>query len=365
MVWPPSVRGILVTEGVRGDGGILLNNQQRRFKFDHILPAYKADTAADEAEAKRWLAGDKAARRPPELQTRDHVARCIRNEVREGRGSPHGGVFLDVSSVLPADKIKKRLAGMYHQFMTLAELDITKEPMEVGPTCHYVMGGVRVNPETTMSSVPGLFAAGEVAAGMHGANRLGGNSLTDLLVFGRRAGKYAAEYAKDRAQYPQVNDDQVKGIVRIANQPFEDSGSENAYAIMQELQTSMEANAGMIRNESDLAKGLGNLKALRERAARVKVEGNRQYNPGWHYALDLRNLLTISEAISLAAMERKESRGGHTRDDFPDTTKEGEAFNVVVRPTGNGPSVIRQPRPAMRDELQKIMDAPDGVIYKN
>jgi succinate dehydrogenase / fumarate reductase flavoprotein subunit len=365
MVWPPSVRGILVTEGVRGDGGVLKNNQGRRFMFDHILPAYKADTAADEAEAKRWLAGDKAARRPPELQTRDHVARCIRNEVRDGRGSPHGGVFLDVSSVLPADVIKRRLAGMYHQFMTLAELDITRQPMEVGPTCHYVMGGVRVNPETTMSNVPGLFAAGEVAAGLHGANRLGGNSLTDLLVFGRRAGLYAAEYAKDRAQFPQVNSDQVQAIVKVSNAPFEDAGTENAYAIMQDLQTSMEANAGMIRNEADLAKSLGVLNTLKARAARVKVEGNRQYNPGWHYALDLRNLLAISEAIALAARERKESRGGHTRDDFPDTTAEGESFNVVVQPSNGGAKVTRAPRQPMKEDLKKIMDAPDGVIYKN
>ncbi len=365
MVWPPSVRGVLVTEGVRGDGGVLRNNQQRRFMFDHILPAYKDDTAADEAEAQRWLAGDKSARRPPELQTRDHVARCIRNEVREGRGSPHGGVFLDVSSVLPADVIKRKLPGMYHQFMTLAELDITKQPMEVGPTCHYMMGGVRVNPETTMSNVPGLFAAGEVAAGMHGANRLGGNSLTDLLVFGRRAGKYAAEFAKDRAQFLKTSEDQVREIVKVANAPFEDGGAENAYAILQELQVSMEANVGMIRNEGDLQKGLDAVKSLKARAARVKVEGNRQYNPGWHYALDLRNLLGISEAIALAAMNRKESRGGHTRDDFPDTTKEGESFNIVIQPGDGAAQAQKVKRQAMREDLKTIMDAPDGVIYKN
>jgi succinate dehydrogenase / fumarate reductase, flavoprotein subunit len=365
MVWPPSVRGILVTEGVRGDGGVLRNNQGRRFMFDNILPTYKADTAVDEEEGRRWLAGDKSAHRPPELQTRDHVARCIMAEVKAGRGSPHGGVFLDVASMLSADDIKRKLPGMYHQFMTLAELDITKQPMEVGPTCHYVMGGVRVSPETTMSNVPGLFAAGEVAAGMHGANRLGGNSLTDLLVFGRRAGLHAAEFAKDRAQFPQINNDQVQAIVRITNRPFEDSGTENAYAILQELQVSNEAHSGMIRNQTDLEKGLVSLKSLMERAGRVKVEGNRQYNPGWHYALDLRNLIAISEAISMAAMERKESRGGHTREDFPDTTAEGETFNIVVRPTSKSPTVSRVPRPPMREDLKKILDAPDGVIYKN
>jgi succinate dehydrogenase / fumarate reductase flavoprotein subunit len=344
---------------------VLRNNQQRRFMFDHILPAYKDDTAADEAEAQRWLAGDKSARRPPELQTRDHVARCIRNEVREGRGSPHGGVFLDVSSVLPADVIKRKLPGMYHQFMTLAELDITKQPMEVGPTCHYMMGGVRVNPETTMSNVPGLFAAGEVAAGMHGANRLGGNSLTDLLVFGRRAGKYAAEFAKDRAQFLKTSEDQVREIVKVANAPFEDGGAENAYAILQELQVSMEANVGMIRNEGDLQKGLDAVKSLKARAARVKVEGNRQYNPGWHYALDLRNLLVVSEAVAQAALKRKESRGGHTREDHPDPSAELEKVNSVVRTKRGGMACEHVQRKPMPDELRKILDAKDGVVYRN
>jgi succinate dehydrogenase / fumarate reductase flavoprotein subunit len=365
MVWPPSVRGLLVTEGVRGDGGVLLNNKGQRFMFQNILPAYKDDTAADEAEAKRWLAGDKSARRPPELQTRDHVARCIRREVREGRGSPHGGVFLDVSSVLSADAIKRKLPSMYHQFMTLAELDITKQPMEVGPTCHYIMGGVRVDGDTTMTAVPGLFAAGEVAAGLHGANRLGGNSLTDLLVFGRRAGKYAAEYAKDRAAVPQVNEEQVRAIQQIANAPFEDAGTENAYAILQDLQQSMETYVGIVRNQGDLEQGLGVLQQLKARIGKVRVEGNRHYNPGWHYALDLRNLLVVSEAIALAAANRKESRGGHTREDFPDSDKEAEKVNSVVHPRNGGMVFEQVVRPAMPEELKKIMDAPDGVIYKN
>jgi succinate dehydrogenase / fumarate reductase flavoprotein subunit len=363
MVWPPSVRGILVTEGVRGDGGVLLNNKGERFMFQNILPAYKDDTAADEAEAKRWLAGDKTARRPPDLQTRDHVARCIRREVREGRGSPHGGVFLDVSSVLDAATIKRKLPSMYHQFMTLAELDITQQPMEVGPTCHYMMGGVRVDADTSMTTVPGLFAAGEVAAGLHGANRLGGNSLTDLLVFGRRAGKYAAEYAKDRAGVPQVNEEQVQAIQKIANAPFEDSGTENAYAILQDLQTSMETNVGIVRNQAELERGLQTLKQLKERAARVRVEGNRQYNPGWHYALDLRNLLVVSEAIALAAATRKESRGGHTREDFPDADPAAEKVNLVIHPRNGSMAVEPVARPPMPEELKKIMDAPDGVIY--
>jgi succinate dehydrogenase / fumarate reductase flavoprotein subunit len=365
MVWPPSVRGLLVTEGVRGDGGVLLNNQNERFMFKNIHPAYKDDTAADEAEAKRWLAGDKAAHRPPELQTRDHVARCIRREVKEGRGSPHGGVFLDVSSVLSADQIKRKLPAMYHQFMTLAELDITKQPMEIGPTCHYLMGGVRVDGETTMTNVPGLFAAGEVAAGMHGANRLGGNSLTDLLVFGRRAGKFAAEFAKDRAQFPRVNDDQVRGVVKIAEKPFEESGGENPYAILQELQVAMENNAGIVRTRTELDQGLAVLRQLKERAARIRVEGNRQYNPGWHYALDLRNQLAVSEAIALSARHRQESRGGHTRDDFPETDQELEKVNSVIRPGNGAMNVTYVERKPMPPELRKIMDAPDGVLYKH
>jgi succinate dehydrogenase / fumarate reductase flavoprotein subunit len=254
---------------------------------------------------------------------------------------------------------------MYHQFMTLAELDITKQPMEVGPTCHYIMGGVRVDAESTMTNVPGLFAAGEVAAGMHGANRLGGNSLTDLLVFGRRAGKYAAEFAKDRAQFPKVAEDQVRDIQRVANQPFDDGGTENAYAIMQDIQQSMESLVGIVRTHADLEQSVGVLKSLKERAARVKVEGNRQYNPGWHYALDLRNLLTVSEAVAISAMQRKESRGGHTREDFPEADKELEKVNSVVRPRNGSVAHEFVKRPPMPEELQKIMDAPDGVLYKN
>jgi succinate dehydrogenase / fumarate reductase flavoprotein subunit len=365
MVWPPSVRGVLVTEGVRGDGGVLLNNQKKRFMFDHILPSYAAETAKNEAESKRWLAGDKAAGRPPELQTRDHVARCIRAEVRAGRGSPHGGVYLDVSSVLDPATIKRKLPGMYHQFLTLGELDITKQPMEVGPTCHYAMGGIRVDADTTATNVPGLFAAGECAAGLHGANRLGGNSLTDLIVFGRRAGLYAAEYAQQRAQFPQVDEAQVRASVKVADSPFEDGGTENPYAILQDVQQSMESHVGIVRTQSELDQSLEILGQLKERLTRVKVEGNRQYNPGWHYALDLRNLLVVSEAIALAASRRKESRGGHTREDFPDPDPKLELGNSVIRLKSGAPSYEFVARPPIPEALKMILDAQDGVIYKN
>jgi succinate dehydrogenase / fumarate reductase flavoprotein subunit len=362
MVWPPSVRGILVTEGVRGEGGILVNKEGRRFMFDDIPENYRSQTADNEEEGWRYTQGDKNARRPPELLTRDHVARAIMKEVREGRGSPHGGVFLDISwisSRLPAaeEHIKKKLPSMYHQFKQLADIDITKEPMEVGPTTHYVMGGIRVDGDTQMSSVPGLFAAGEVGAGLHGANRLGGNSLSDLLVFGMRAGKYAAEFA-GRQSSPRVDSQQVDTIVRTALEPFDRrDGGEGPYQVEHDLQTMMQELVGIVRREDEMRRALEGLKALQERARKVSVTGNREYNPGWHTALDLQNLLTVSEIVARAALERKESRGGHFRDDFPEKDPAYGRFNIVVR---RGPSgemqVVREPIPEMRDDLKRIIE---------
>ncbi len=355
MIWPPSVRGILVTEGVRGEGGMLRNNLDKRFMFDYIPETYKLETAKDEAEALRWLAGDPSANRAPELLTRDVVAKSIRSENLAGRGSPHGGAFLDIASNRPAEYIKRKLPSMHHQFLQLAGLDITTTPMEVGPTCHYVMGGVRVNPETTMTRVPGLFAAGEVAGGLHGANRLGGNSLTDLLVFGRRSGSHAAAYAKDMQTLPGVNPDQVKEIERVALKPFDDKGKENPYTILQDLQHSMEFSSGIVRTKVDMEKGLKSLQKLSRRAGNVKVEGNRYYNPGWNYALDLRNLITVSEAITVSALHRDESRGGHTRDDYPDSTDEMQKVNTIVHKKGAKMAWKHEKRPPMRSDLQELL----------
>ena len=356
MVWPPSVRGILVTEGVRGDGGTLKNALGERFMFKYIPEFFRAETADTDAEADRWYADKKNNRRTPDLLPRDEVARAINSEVKARRGSPHGGVFLDIASRRDAEYIKRRLPSMYHQFKELADVDITKEPMEVGPTAHYMNGGVRVDADTAATAVPGLFAAGEVAGGLHGANRLGGNSLSDLVVFGRRAGLYAADYAKSLTSPLNVDAALVDVIERELLAPFEGSGGENPYTIHQDLQERMQSLVGIIRTEGELKKALEEIAGLRARAARVRVEGTRHYNPGWHLALDLYSLLTVSEAVTLAALERKESRGGHTREDFPKMDPEFGRVNVVVRKVDDGLAVTREPLPVMPEELKILLD---------
>ena len=361
MIWPPSVRGILVTEGVRGEGGVLRNKDGKRFMFDDIPAAYANQTADTEDEGWRYTQGDKNARRPPELLTRDHVSRCIRREVKEGRGSPHGGVFLDIAWIkerLPnaAEHIKKKLPSMYHQFKQLADIDITKEPMEIGPTTHYMMGGVRVDPDSQMSEVPGLFAAGECGAGLHGANRLGGNSLSDLLVFGKRAGQYAARYAKEN-QLGAVDGDEVASAEKRALAPFEREGAEGPYAVQHALQDMMQDLVGIVRQESEMLQALGRIQQLKSRAARVGVTGNREYNSGWHTALDLDNLLTVSEMVAKAALERKESRGAHFRDDYPAKDAAFGSFNIVIRKGPGGEmQVARVPIPPMPQELKQIIE---------
>ncbi|HEY7120521.1 MAG TPA: fumarate reductase/succinate dehydrogenase flavoprotein subunit [Tepidisphaeraceae bacterium] len=362
MVWPPSVRGILVTEGVRGEGGVLRNNQGRRFMFDDIPENYRSQTADNEDEGWRYTQGDKSARRPPELLTRDHVARCIMREVKAGRGSPHGGVFLDISWIkekLPhaAQHIQKKLPSMYHQFKQLADIDITAEPMEVGPTTHYVMGGVRVDSDTQMSNVPGLFAAGECAAGINGANRLGGNSLSDLLVFGKRAGEHAASYAKENPA-GRVNPDQIDQIARTAVAPFERTGgAEGPFQVQHELQEMMQDLVGIVRREDEMLRALEGIAKLWQRASTVGVAGNREYNPGWHTALDLKNLLTVSEAITRSALERKESRGGHFRDDFPAKGDAYATFNVVTYRGPDGQMRLRrEPLKPLPPELKAVIE---------
>jgi len=361
MVWPPSVRGILVTEGVRGEGGRLVNNKGERFMFNDIPDLYKNQVAKDTEEGWRYVTGDKNANRPPELLTRDHVARCINREVKAGRGSPHGGVYLDIAWIkekLPNahEHIKKKLPSMYHQFKELANVDITTEAMEVGPTTHYVMGGVRVEGVTQMSTVPGLFAAGEVAAGLHGSNRLGGNSLSDLLVFGKRAGEHAAKWAKSNTQVT-IDPTQLEVAAKQALSPFDRPSGENPYQVQLSLQDLMQEKCGIVRNEADMAAALDGLSMLKKRTAGVGIDGNREYNSGWHTCLDLPNLMVVSEALTRCALDRRESRGGHFREDCPDKSTEFGKHNTVVRMgPDNTMQLRREPIAPLRDDLKQVIE---------
>ncbi len=376
MVWPPSVKGILVTEGVRGDGGVLKNSEQSRFMFDYIPPVFKGQYAETEQEADQWLKDNDSARRTPDLLPRDEVARAINSEVKAGRGTPHGGVYLDIASRLTPEEIKRRLPSMYHQFMELAGVDITKEPMEVGPTCHYVMGGIEVDADTGAATVPGLFAAGECSGGMHGSNRLGGNSLSDLLVFGRRAGLGAADYARALSSRPTITEDAVDAAAKRALAPFDGptngTSAENPYTLHLELQQSMNDLVGIIRKADEISQALNRLGTLRERFKNIQVEGHRQYNPGWNLAIDLRNMLLVSECVAKAALERTESRGGHTRDDHPGMDSSWRKLLLVCRAAG-GPgdleavipdvTVTREDQVPMRPDLLELFEISELEKY--
>jgi succinate dehydrogenase / fumarate reductase flavoprotein subunit len=364
MVWPPSVKGILVTESVRGDGGVLRNSENKRFMFNYVPDVFRHQYADTEEEADRWYKDPDNNRRPPELLPRDEVARAINNEVKEGRGSPAGGVFLDVSTRLPAEEIIRRLPSMHHQFKELADVDITKQPMEVGPTCHYVMGGVEVDPDTAAATVPGLFAAGEVSGGMHGSNRLGGNSLSDLLVFGKRAGEYAARHASATVKRTRIPPATINAAVETALAPLNrGDGGENPYTLHSELQQTMNDLVGIIRRKGELEESLGRLAELKERVKKVGVGGGRRYNPGWHLALDLRNMLTVSECTAKAALIREESRGGHTREDFPKMDPEWRRVNLVCSLDGEDVKLDRKPLPEMRADLVALFDPTELAKY--